>query len=171
MDRTRPTGPVSTGVSADNEQTQLDDQDRLTVYFDRSCPLCRQEIETLKRADTDGRLRLVDCSTDGFGDGDAAAANLSQTELMQALHIRSDDGAWHSGPEAFAQLYRAAGLHGIARIWGTHRLRWLTTLAYRMIARYRGALRRSGLGFAYLKIVDAEIERRERRRKRDQAAT
>ncbi len=135
---------------------------QLTVYFDRSCSLCRDEIETLKRADAADRLALVDCSVENFEDDAAREAQLDQTTMLSALHIRDADGRWYRGVDAFAELYRAVGLTGIARLWGSRRLSRITKPIYRLIARHRGFLKKSGIGHGYVRVVEWLLRRRSR---------
>ena len=117
----------------------------LTVYYDASCPLCRAEMETLKARDCDDRLRLVDCSAAAFDARATAAQGVTRTMMMERIHARDVAGRWLVGLDVFAAVYGAAGLHGLARIYGSRRLRPLLDCAYPWIAAHRYALSRLGL--------------------------
>jgi predicted DCC family thiol-disulfide oxidoreductase YuxK len=116
----------------------------LIVYYDRSCPLCRTEIETLKARDVDGLLRLVDCST-----GAIAFADVTRDDMMKRIHARDATGRWLRGMDVFAAVYRAAGLRTLARLYASPRLRPLFDRIYPWIADNRGLLSRLGVARAF----------------------
>lgn len=113
----------------------------LTVYYDKSCPLCATEMHALQELDWRGRLRLVDCSAPGF----AGEAGVDRQEMMTRLHARDPEGRWLKGLDAFEAVYASAGLAGLARVWGSPRLRPVLDRVYPLIARYRQPLSRLGL--------------------------
>lgn len=117
----------------------------LAVYYDKSCPMCREEIHVLKSVDHHERLRLIDCSTSAFTDEHVRAAHIDQRELMSAMHVRDASGQWFTAVDAFVQLYTAVGVDTIARVWAHKRLRPVWDRLYPLIARHRAALSRLGL--------------------------
>lgn len=121
----------------------------LTVYYDGQCPLCVAEMSALKAHDPGDAFRLVDCSAPDFVDADVAAAGIERATLLRILHARDADGRWLSGVDVFVALYRHAGFHAIAGIWGHRRLKPLWDRLYPWIARYRMALSRLGLHHVY----------------------
>ena len=131
----------------------------ITVYHDRSCSICRAEMEELKAIDQENILELVDCSASGFSDVHAADARLDQDTLMRAMFIRTADGEWLQGPDAFAHLYGRLGIPGMAKFWGSRTLRPLVSLGYRLFAMTRRFL--SYLGVA--SIVRWWVRREARR--------
>lgn len=92
--------------------------EKVTVFFDGSCPLCTAEIDFYQRADTQGALKLVDVSCESFS-GDN---RLSQKQAMARLHVRLADGKQISGAGGFFEMWRAIPswrwLAGISRIPG-----------------------------------------------------
>ena len=114
--------------------------ERLRVYHDASCPICRAEIEELARADTDGRLEIIDASADDFDDPFARDAGLDQATLLSAMTVRDEAGRWHGGPDAFAEIYERVGLDRMARLWGSRPLRPLVQLGYRLFLVFRPLL-------------------------------
>lgn len=83
----------------------------LRIYYDRSCPLCAQEMHALVAHDRAGRIELVDCSAADFDstakeDGGASSApraavaageapdagKPTRTALMAIIHARDADG-------------------------------------------------------------------------------
>lgn len=113
----------------------------LTVFYDASCPLCAAEMHMLKARDRDGRLELVDCSAPEF---DACALGLPVTRvaLMERIHARDGDGRWLTGVDVFEAVYRAAGMRGAARVWGSKTLRPLLASLYPWVASNRQRLSR-----------------------------
>ncbi len=117
----------------------------LTVYYDKSCPMCATEMHVIRELDWRGRLRLVDCSSPGFDDRAAAKEGVTREAMMTRLHARDPEGKWLTGLDAFEAVYASAGLQGAARFWGDWRLRPLLDRVYPVMARYRQPLSRLGL--------------------------
>lgn len=135
----------------------------LVIYYDASCPLCREEMHALVSHDHDRRLQLVDASQPGFTDADTRAVQLETAELMRLIHARDAEGRWYRGVEVFELAYGAAGLVGIARLWGNPRLRPLWDRLYPWIARYRQPLSRLRLNRLYGALVRRAAARALRR--------
>ena len=136
----------------------------LTIYYDRSCPLCAHEMHALVAHDHAGRLRLVDSSAVGFVDADADAAGITPAQMSALIHARDAQGRWIIGVEVFVLAYRVAGLGVIARIWSSPVLRPLWDRLYPWIARHRMVLSRFGLASAYGWAVNVAARRAARRR-------
>ena len=86
------------------------------VFYDGDCPLCRREIEFLKRKDAKRLIRFSDIEKLDFPN-----AELSKTyeQLMAEIHGRLPDGTWVQGVEVFRQLYDAIGWQ-----WAVNVTRW-----------------------------------------------
>ena len=117
----------------------------LTVYYDKSCPLCATEMHALQDLDWRGRLKLVDCSAKDFDEASVAGEGVTREHMMTRIHARDPEGRWLVGIDAFEAVYGAAGLKGAARVWGDRRLRPLLDAIYPWIARNRQPLSRLGL--------------------------
>jgi len=117
----------------------------LTVYYDRSCPMCATEMQVIEGCDWRGRLRLVDCSAPDFEDGEAVREGVTREAMMTRLHARDPEGRWLTGLDAFEAVYASAGLDGAARFWGSRKLRPVLDRIYPVMARYRQPLSRLGL--------------------------
>jgi len=85
----------------DTSATRAEDDPRLKVWFDGACPLCRREMEVLKRLDRDGAINFIDVS----GDGDPSCP-IDQSQLLARFHVQ-EDGRVLSGAAAFAAMWRA----------------------------------------------------------------
>jgi predicted DCC family thiol-disulfide oxidoreductase YuxK len=77
---------------------------RLLVWFDGACPLCRREIAFLKRLDQRGAIEFIN-----IGSLAEAQCPLNRGELLSRFHAR-ENGRLVSGSEAFAAMWRAIPL-------------------------------------------------------------
>ena len=117
----------------------------LTVYYDKSCPMCATEMHVIQDLDWRGRLKLVDCSAPDFDASAAVKEGVTREAMMTKLHVRDPEGKWLVALDAFEAVYASAGLNGPARFWGNRRLRPLLDRLYPVMARYRQPLSRLGL--------------------------
>jgi predicted DCC family thiol-disulfide oxidoreductase YuxK len=117
----------------------------LTVYYDKSCPMCATEMHVIESLDWRGRLKLVDCSAPDFEDGEAEREGYTRRAMMTRLHARDPEGRWLTGLDAFEAVYASAGLERMASFWGNRRLRPLLGKIYPYVARHRQGLSRLGL--------------------------
>ena len=86
--------------------------DRLTVYFDGSCPLCTAEIGHYRKLDRAGAVAFADVSSPGGDPG----PDLAREDAMARFHVRMPDGRLLSGAAAFAALWRT--MPGPWRVFG-----------------------------------------------------
>ena len=130
---------------------------RLLVFYDRACPLCAAEMDTLKAADHDGLLELCDCSVADFQHPAATAAGITQTQLMNSMHVLEQNGRWHHGVAAFAEIYRGLGITSIARHLQHPWLRPVLNRIYPFVARHRQAFSRLGLERLFARYIERQI--------------
>ena len=78
--------------------------DKLTVWFDGSCPLCRREMGLMKRLDRRGAIDFIDVAASPDAD-----CPIGRTELLARFHAR-ENGRLLSGAGAFAAMWRAIPL-------------------------------------------------------------
>ena len=135
----------------------------LVIYYDASCPLCREEMHALAAYDTDAKLQLVDASPAAFGDDHTRAAGIDHGALMRLIHARDREGRWYRGVEVFELAYAAAGLVGVAAVWADPRLRPLWDRLYPWVARFRQPLSRLRLNRLYGALVRRAAARVQRR--------
>jgi len=108
--------------------------ERFEVFYDGECPLCRREIEMLRRKDKRSQIVFTDFSSDEF---DYDRVGLDYTTLMSQIHGRDKDGNMVTGVEVFRRLYTALGLG-----WLVAPSRWFPIslfldAAYRVFAKSR----------------------------------
>lgn len=106
----------------------------LEVFFDGACPLCRREIEWLRRLDRRGRVRFTDISDPHF---DTSSLGRTHSELMERIHARVPDGGWITGVEVFRRLYTAVGLGALVPLSRARPVDAALEWAYEVFARNR----------------------------------
>jgi predicted DCC family thiol-disulfide oxidoreductase YuxK len=77
--------------------------DKVTVFYDGSCPLCRREIGLYRTSDGADAVRFCDVS-DG---ATALPAQVSRAQAMARFHVTDRDGRTVSGARAFIALWLA----------------------------------------------------------------
>lgn len=107
---------------------------QVEVFFDGDCPLCKREINWLRKRDKDKRVKFTDIASAEF---DASVLGKTQDELMARIHGRLPNGAWIEGVEVFRQLYSAVGFGWLVAPTRLPLIRSLLDLGYRIFARYR----------------------------------
>ena len=107
----------------------------LTVYYDRSCPLCRDEMHYLAERSGADKLCLVDASAPDFVNDTGVAVE----ELMARIYGRRADGTLISGMALLREVYAAANLGWILHATGLPVLRPVFDKLYVFVAnnRYR----------------------------------
>jgi predicted DCC family thiol-disulfide oxidoreductase YuxK len=113
------------------------DVDKLTIWFDGSCPLCRREIALMRRLDLRGAIDFVD-----VGEAAAAGCPVDRAELLARFHAR-ENGQLLSGAAAFAAMWRAIPL--LRPLGLAARNRFVLALlerSYRAFLRFRPRLQR-----------------------------
>jgi predicted DCC family thiol-disulfide oxidoreductase YuxK len=79
----------------------------IKLLYDGDCPLCRREVEFLRRRNRAGRLSLEDIAAPGF---DPARYGLDAASVMARIHGVLPDGRVVEGMEVFRRAYAAVGL-------------------------------------------------------------
>ncbi len=77
---------------------------KLLVWYDGGCPLCRREIDFMRRLDRRQSICFIDLSGSS-----AATCPIDRQALLARFHA-SEDGRLLSGASAFAAMWRAIPL-------------------------------------------------------------
>lgn len=104
------------------------------VFYDGACPLCRREIDLVRRLDRRERVRFTDISSSGF---DPTFLGRTREEMMARIHGRKADGSLIEGVEVFRQLYAAVGLGIVVAVTRLPPLSWALDRAYTWFAKNR----------------------------------
>lgn len=88
---------------ADTHLADTPDEQRLTVYFDGQCPLCRTEIAFYAARRGAEAIRFVDASDDNQSLGD----DLNRCAALSRFHVRGPDGQLVSGAAGFTAIWDA----------------------------------------------------------------
>ena len=75
-----------------------------TVYYDGSCPMCSREIGFYQRQTGAGGVEWVDVSACKTSE---VAPGLTKERALARLHVRRGDGTLVSGAEGFATLWQS----------------------------------------------------------------
>lgn len=111
----------------------------LEIFYDAQCPICRWEVDLLRRRSANGQLRFTPIEEARFAPGSPAP---SREQMFARLHARRADGVLINGTDVFRAAYRVAGLGYLARASELPLLRPATDAAYRLFARHRHTLSR-----------------------------
>ncbi len=109
------------------------------LFYDSQCPICRREIEWLKRRDRDGRLVAEDIALPTFH---AELYGLTQDAVERVIHGVMPDGRIVRRMDAIRQAYRAVGLGWVIAPTAWPVIRWFSDRAYDLFARNRVAIGR-----------------------------
>ena len=119
----------------------MDNSQPFEVFYDQQCPLCRKEINFIRKRDKDGRLKLTDISAPEF---DSASTGKSLDVLMREIHGRYSDGTIITGVEVFREIYQRIGWGAFVVPTRWIGVRWMMDRMYNVFAslRYRHAKKR-----------------------------
>jgi predicted DCC family thiol-disulfide oxidoreductase YuxK len=114
---------------------------RFEVFYDAQCPLCKKEIDMVRRMDVNDRLILTDIAADEF---QPSTVGKSLDTLMREIHGRHEDGSWVVGVEVFREIYGRVGFEKLTALSRWPIVKSMLDLGYMCFAwpRYRLALRR-----------------------------
>ena len=87
-----------------SDATDNQEQQRLTVYFDGACPLCRREITFYQRLNGANKIQWCDVSDQH---DESIEPGLTREAALKRFHVRRADGKLASGATAFAELWMA----------------------------------------------------------------
>jgi len=104
----------------------------LTIYYDASCPMCREEMDLIKSKDTHNQIILADCSAAGFET--PASCPATREAMMDRIHAVDASGKWLKSTDVFAVAYATIGADKIAKFWGSKLLQPLFKVVYPMVA-------------------------------------
>ena len=106
----------------------MQDTDKLRVFYDGACPLCRREIGFYRRRRGADNVEWCDLSE---MTRTAVAPGLDRDAALARFHVQKPDGSLASGGDAFRALWLALPVfRPVARVLGLPGLRRLLNVAY-----------------------------------------
>ncbi|MDR3456757.1 MAG: DUF393 domain-containing protein [Verrucomicrobiae bacterium] len=109
------------------------------LLYDGQCPMCRREVEWLRRRNHEERLAFEDISLPGF---EAVRYGLTQEEVLSVMHGVYPGGRIITKVAAFRQAYQCVGLGWLLAPTDWPLLRGLFNWGYERFARNRVAMGR-----------------------------
>ncbi len=107
------------------------------IFMDGTCSFCRWTKAKVEPHDSGSRLRFMDYNDPAI----AALAPFSRDELDHEMHVRTPDGSWLKGFEAWLALLRVMPkLAWLGRLASMPPMRWMGPSVYTFIARHRYSL-------------------------------
>jgi len=113
------------------QQTESAD---IEIFYDGGCPICRREIDQLRRWDRRSLMEFTDIDESSFSPSDVGK---SREELMSQLHGRLPDGSWLTGVEVFRRMYAAVGFRRLVALSRLPVLSHFAEFGYAVFARFR----------------------------------
>lgn len=104
------------------------------VFYDGDCPLCRREIDMIRRMDKRDKIQFTDIAAEEF---DPADYGKSMAALMAEIHGRLPTGEWIIGVEVFRKLYGAVGFDWLMPATRLPGVRHLLDFGYQVFAKQR----------------------------------
>jgi predicted DCC family thiol-disulfide oxidoreductase YuxK len=127
------------------------DLQKLTLYYDGTCPLCQAEILFLSKRNQDGLLDFIDIHSNQY---DPQVVGVSCEQALAAMYGQYADGGLIQGAAVFPEAYRRANLPFLAWLFSRKSLQPLWQLGYTFFAKNRHAIS-SVLGPSALRLVKA----------------
>ncbi len=106
----------------------------MEVFFDGGCPLCRREINLLRRGDRNQQIRFTDIEDLAFP---LAETDKTLNDLMAQMHGRLPDGTWLKGVEVFRRMYALVGFGPLVWLSRWPIISQVLDLGYLIFARNR----------------------------------
>ena len=104
------------------------------MLYDGKCPICRHEIEWLRAKNKQGKLGLLDITSEDFNPENYG---ISFAELMAEIHGVYPDGRLVKGIEVFCASYQAVGLGWLVAPMQWRLLRPMFDFLYSLFAKHR----------------------------------
>lgn len=113
-------------------------QQKISVFYDGACPLCRREIDYYRRQKGADTITWIDVSLLPRRD---IVPGLSRRQALTRLHVLDDGGRLISGARAFAEIWRR--LPRFRVLWTLFRvppIAWAMERAYVLFLKLRPSL-------------------------------
>ncbi|MBF4336821.1 thiol-disulfide oxidoreductase DCC family protein [Vibrio anguillarum] len=111
----------------------------LVIFFDAQCPLCCNEMRSLKTFDHHGRVQLID-----INDGDAMRSfpSIDKSKALSILHGLDQQGNLLYGLDVTVLAWRLVNKHRWLFITRLPILKWINDQIYLLFAKHRMSISR-----------------------------
>ena len=122
-------------------------QQKLTVFFDGSCPLCRREIGEYKNLKPLNGQDFV-CYRDVSYVSESLPEGFTQEQLLTRFHVQGPNGELHSGAKAFLTLWSVLpGWRWFAFLGRLPGMPWLMEQSYQIFLKIRPSIQKIFIRF------------------------
>ena len=128
--------------------------EKLTLFYDGACPLCRAEILFLSGRNQANLLEFVDINSAQF---DPQKIGVSCEAALAAMYGQFASGKLIQGVSVFPEAYRRANLPRMAWLFSRRSLQPFLKLAYFFLAKNRHTIS-SLLGPTALRLVKSKSQ-------------
>lgn len=104
------------------------------IFYDGDCPLCRREIEMIRKLDRERVLWFSDIANKNFKPSDWGK---STEQLMGEIHGRRPSGEWLIGVDAFRAIYDAIGFRRLVFLSRLPVINFALNCGYKYFAKNR----------------------------------
>jgi predicted DCC family thiol-disulfide oxidoreductase YuxK len=127
----------------------LSKDNKLTLFYDGQCPLCKAEILFLESRNKNHFLEFVDVSDASYSEKNHS---ISCEAALEQMHGKFADGKIITGVSVFAAAYERVNLKLLAWIFSRTWLQPFLKIAYQVFAKYRHQISKT-IGPTLLKIA------------------
>ncbi|MEJ6476358.1 DUF393 domain-containing protein [Pseudoalteromonas piscicida] len=106
----------------------------MIVFYDGNCPLCRKEMDALKRVDHADKVELVDIHSNRF---ECEFTEITKQDAMEKLHAYNESGELIFGLDVTVAVWKAVGKHRWLSLLRLPGIRWVADKAYLFFAAHR----------------------------------
>lgn len=106
----------------------------MKIFFDGQCPLCRAEMEHLKKHDARENIELVDIHSNEF---EQNYPELTKQETMSKLHAYDTHGKKVIGLDVTYQAWRTVGKYKWLKVLRVQPIKWFADRVYLLFAKHR----------------------------------
>lgn len=117
---------------------------KIEVFYDGDCPVCRWEIRLYDRFDKAGNIIWTDIET---LEDEALPIGKTRADLLGKFHVKAVENLqpdiWYIGVDAFARIWRALpGFRHFAFLFSLPVIRQVTQVSYRFFLKWQSWDRR-----------------------------
>jgi len=115
----------------------VNDNRKLSLFYDGACPLCRAEIQFLAGRNQAQLLEFIDINSAAYN---PTVVGVSCEQALAAMYGQFSDGTLINGVAVFSAAYSRANLPWLAWVFSRKILQPPLALGYRFFAKNRHAI-------------------------------